>query len=90
MIQTLIEMKRKLDPQPVAFQPSDVMDAWAKIDRILDKAQLDTHVDTAQRMFDQMLSRFRFTMEQRKSPLIAGMQDKINKAYGHVLVVKKV
>lgn len=68
---------KKFFIQPVEYNLDEVTNAWSKIDRILENAYLDTHVQTAQRMFDQMLHHFQFTEEQKRSPLIAGMQEKI-------------
>jgi hypothetical protein len=82
---------KKMLPQPVPFELHEVMDAWSKVDQILRNAYLDTHVETAQRMFNNMLHRFGFTEEQKRSPLIAGMQDKINKirVSEGIMVVRK-
>lgn len=81
--------RKKMMVQPVPYKPEDVMQAWAKIDRIVDEAYMDTHINTAQRMFERMLNRFGFTPEQCRSPLIDGMQAKINTARCNVIAVRK-
>ena len=67
-----------METQPVAFKPSEVNDAYRKVDRILESAFLPSHVDTAERMFGNMLNRYGFKDTDRDSPLIVGMQDRIN------------
>lgn len=74
-----------MDPKPVAFKPSDVNDAYRKVDRILDTAFLPEHVDTAERMFTNLLTRFAFNAEHRTSPLVVGMQDRINTRRAEVI-----
>lgn len=81
--------RKKMLVQPVEYEPEEVMQAWAKIDRIVEDAYMDTHVDTAQRMFNQMLDRFGFTSEQCRSPLITGMQAKIDNARQDAICVRK-
>lgn len=78
---------KKFFLQPIKYEPQEVMNAWGKIDRILDKAIEPAHVNSAQRMFEQMLNYFQFTPEQRASPLIHGMQAKINKVREEVNAV---
>lgn len=78
MIKTLnTAFNKKMFIQPHEYRLSDVTDAWSKIDRILADAYMDAHVDTAERMLKRMLRQFGFTQEQRESPLIAGMFQKI-------------
>ncbi len=67
-----------MEPQSMAFKPSEVNDAYRKVDRILDTAFLPEHVDTAERMFANLLNRFGFSDTDRVSPLVVGMQDRIN------------
>lgn len=81
--------RSKMLPVPVEFKHSEVMDAWSKIDRILAGSYMDTHVEAAQKMFNQMLHHFAFTDEQRMSPLIIGMQDKINDHRAAAITVRK-
>ena len=84
-------LHRKFMVQPAEYEVSEVMKAWSKIDAILNTADRTTHVETAQRMFDNMLHHFQFTPEQRRSPLIAGMQARINEVYAqdHVLHIRQ-
>ncbi len=79
MIQkTISALFAGMEPRPVEFKPADVMDAFRKVDRILETAFLPSHVDTAERMFGNMLTRYGFKESDRSSPLIVGMQDRIN------------
>ena len=92
MLQRAFEaFNKKMFVQPVPFRYAEVMEAWNKIENILKGAYMDTHVDTAQRMFDNMLHRFGFTEEQKRSPLIMGMQDRINqvRVCDRLIVVRK-
>lgn len=91
LIRVYEAFNKKMLPQPVPFQYTEVMDAWSKIEAILKNAYMDTHVDTAQRMFNNMLHRFGFTEEQKKSPLIMGMQEKITQMRNcdKLIVVRK-
>lgn len=80
MIQkTISNLIAHMETKPVEYKPADVMDAFRKVDRILDTAFLPTHVETAERMFNNMLNRYGFSNTDRASPLIVGMQDHINK-----------
>jgi hypothetical protein len=76
-------------PPPPEIDTIEVMNAWGKIDRILDSAYMDTHVETAQRLFNNMLKSFNFTPEQRQSPLTLGMQAKINLRRGQAIAIRK-
>lgn len=84
-------LHKKFMVQPVKYEVSEVMKAWSKIDSILNNAERTTHVETAQRMFDNMLHHFQFTEEQKRSPLIAGMQARINEVYrqDHVMEIRE-
>lgn len=81
--------KAKLLPVPVQYEPDEPMKAWSKIDRTIDTAQTDVHIEAAQRMFNKMLSYYGFTNEQRQSPLIHGMQGKIDAKRAGVVVTRK-
>lgn len=74
-----------MEPQPVTFKPSEVNDAYRKVDRILETAFLTEHVDTAERMFTNLLNRFAFSAQHRTSPLVVGMQDRINTRRAEVI-----
>lgn len=74
---------------PVEYTADEPMEAWSKIDRSLDSAYTDVHVDTVQRMFNQMLTYYNFSIEQRNSPLIAGMQEKINSKRAVAVITRK-
>ena len=76
-------------PPPMEVDTTEVMNAWSKIDRILDSAYMDTHVTIAQNMLSNMLTQFGFTPEQRQSPLVIGMQEKINRCRQHAIGVCK-
>lgn len=75
---TITALLSGMETKPVAFKPSEVNDAYRKVDRILDTAFLPEHVDTAERMFANLLNRFGFSESDRASPLVVGMQDRIN------------
>lgn len=64
-----------LVPEP---KPAEVNEAYRKVDRILDTAFLPSHVDAAENMFGNLLNRFKFSHNDRQSPLVIGMQEKIN------------
>lgn len=66
-------------------QPMEVNEAYRKVDRILDTAFLPSHVDAAENLFLNMLNRFKFTHAQRLSPLVIGMQEKINARRNEVI-----
>lgn len=82
-------VKAKMLPVPVKFDMDEPMKAWSKIDRTLNSAQTDVHVEAAQIMFNKMLDYYGFTKEQRNSPLIHGMQGKINSTRKNVVVTRK-
>jgi hypothetical protein len=82
---TISTLFARMETQPVAFKPSEVIDAYRKVDRILDTAFLPEHVDTAERMFINLLNRFAFSAEHRTSPLVVGMQDRINTRRAEVI-----
>jgi hypothetical protein len=65
--------------KPIPYEPVEVMDAFRKVDRILDAATESEHINTAERMFANMLNRFNFNEAERSSPLVIGMQARINK-----------
>lgn len=69
---------KKFNRQPVEYQPTEVVDAFNKVDRILASAWMPTHVDTAEKMMAHLLHRFAFTVKHCESPLIVGMQERIN------------
>lgn len=75
---TITALFAGMETQPVAFKPSEVNDAYRKVDRILDTAFLPEHVNTAERMFANLLNRYGFSESDRASPLVVGMQDRIN------------
>lgn len=75
---TITSLFNSMETKPVPFQPADVMEAFRKVDRILDSAKLPEHIETAERLFANMLSRYGFSETDRASPLIVGMQDRIN------------
>ena len=52
---TIAALFAGMEAQPPEFKPADVMDAFRKVDRILESAFLPSHVDTAERMFGNML-----------------------------------
>lgn len=64
--------------KPETAKPSDVNDAYRKVDRILDTAWRPEHIDVAERMFANMMKRYSFTEKDYESPLVIGMQDRIN------------
>lgn len=72
------KLDKKLNLQPVEFRPVEAVEAFRKVDRILDTAWLPAHVDTAESMMVNLLHRYGFTPEQRNSPLVVGMQERIN------------
>lgn len=82
---------KKFNLQPVQYEPEEVINAWSKINAVLDSAYLDTHVEAAQGMFNNMIRYFGITKEQRTSPLIQSMQAKINRtrATGNIIRVMK-
>lgn len=75
---TISALFSNLNPKPMEYQPSEVMDAFRKVDRILDTAVLPEHVDTAERMFANMLRRYGMNNTEPQSPLVVGMQTRIN------------
>ncbi len=81
--------KAKLLPVPVEYEADEPMLAWSKIDRTIDTAQTDVHIEAAQRMFNKMLTYYGFTNAQRHSPLIYGMQEKINTKRATVVITQK-
>jgi hypothetical protein len=70
--------KANLVHEPVPYKYDDVMVAWDKIYSILKNARNFRDVMIAENMFNNMLHQFGFSDEQRNSPLIHGMQTKIN------------
>lgn len=75
---TISSLFNTLTPKPLPFNEAEVLDAFAKVSRILDKAVIPAHVETAENMFINMLKRYGFDENARKSPLILAMQAKIN------------
>lgn len=69
---------KKFNVQALPYQPIEVVEAFRKVDRILDTAWLPEHVTTAENMFGNLLHRYGFTPEQRVSPLVVGMVERIN------------
>ena len=69
---------KKFNVQALPYQPIEVVEAFRKVDRILDTAWLPGHIDTAESMMVNLLNRYNFTKEQRSSPLVVGMQERIN------------
>lgn len=87
--QFVTKFKEKMLPIPVEYEPIDVINAWEKVDNILKTSYTDVHVECAQNMFNRMLSYYALTPEQRNSPIITGMQDKINRSRKNVIVTCK-
>lgn len=79
---TITSLFASMETKPIPYQPAEVMEAFRKVDRILDGATLPEHIDTAERMFANMLTRYNFSDADRLSPLIVGMQDRINDLRG--------
>lgn len=75
---TITALFSSMEIKPMPFQPADVMEAFRKVDRILDDATLPEHIETAERLFANMLNRYKFSDTDRASPLIVGMQERIN------------
>lgn len=72
---------KKITPLPDAPENSEeAVNAWGKLNRVVDSAISKTHLDVAENLLDRMLNEFHFTPEQRASPLVVGMRDKIYKA----------
>lgn len=72
------KLDNKLSIQPQPYHPIEAVEAFRKVDRILDTAWLPGHIDTAESMMVNLLNRYNFTKQQRTSPLVVGMQERIN------------
>lgn len=78
LVAIIKKLDKSLNVQVQAYQPVEAVEAFRKVDRILDSAWLPGHVDTAETMMVNLLTRYGFTPEQRTSPLVVGMQERIN------------
>lgn len=74
-------LAKKITTPPNAPENSaEAVNAWGKLNRVVDSAFSKTHLDVAENLLERMLEEFHFTPEQRASPLVVGMRDKIYKA----------
>ncbi len=71
-------LDEKLNVQPQSYRPAEVLEAFKKVDRILETAWMPSHVDVAEAMMVYFVNRYGFTDEQRSSPLVVAMQERIN------------
>lgn len=79
MLQKLIgTFLSSMETKPPPYEPAEVVETYQKIIRILDNATEQTHIDSAEHMLYNMTKRFGFTDEQRQSPFMLGLQDRIN------------
>lgn len=79
MLQKLIgNFLSSMETKPQKFEPAEVVETYQKIIRILDNATETTHVDSAEMMLYNMTKRFGFNEEERQSPFMLGLQDRIN------------
>lgn len=75
---TINNLFNGMRPKPLPYNDVDILDAFRKIDRILDNAAIPAHVETAENMFCNMLKRYGLRANEEESAFVRAMQAKIN------------
>lgn len=77
---------KKITPPPEAPANSlEAVNAWGKLDRVVNTAYCHAHLNVAENMLERVLDEFHFTPEQRASALVVGMRNKIFEARQQII-----
>lgn len=77
---------KKITPPPEPPTNSlEAVDAWGKLDRVVNTAYCHAHLNVAENMLERVLAEFHFTDEQRASALVVGMRNKIYAARQQII-----
>lgn len=77
---------KKITPPPEPPENSlEAVNAWGKLDRVVNSAYCHAHLNVAESLLERVLAEYHFTPEQKMSALVVGMRDKIYEARRNVI-----